>query len=127
MNDEAKGRPGMRHLGSVTAGFAVLALAACSNMANVPPPTTTQVSGQAPGATAPGTITSTPSEGQIVTVRARITGLNSATRHVTLLGPNNETITVAAGPEVVNFPQLRIGDTVTLRFYRSTAFVLSEP
>jgi hypothetical protein len=41
---------------------------------------------------------------------ATVTGLDAANRKVTLVTPNGKKLTYTAGPEVINFDQIRIGD-----------------
>jgi hypothetical protein len=46
------------------------------------------------------------------TTTATVTGIDSAKRKVTLVSPKGTKSTYVAGPEVVNFAQIRIGDQV---------------
>ncbi len=46
------------------------------------------------------------------TTTATVTGIDSAKRKVTLVTPKGSKSTYVAGPEVVNFAQIRIGDQV---------------
>jgi len=46
------------------------------------------------------------------TTTATVTGIDSAKRKVTLVSPGGSMSTYKAGPEVVNFAQIRIGDQV---------------
>jgi len=41
---------------------------------------------------------------------ATVTGIDAATRKVTLVTPNGKKTTYTAGPEVINFDQIRMGD-----------------
>jgi hypothetical protein len=65
-------------------------------------------------------------EAASVTMQAKITALDPATRHVTLTGLNGATVTVKASP-VVRLEMLKVGDTVNAHYYRSVAFVVSPP
>jgi D-lyxose ketol-isomerase len=46
------------------------------------------------------------------TVTATVTGIDAAKRDVTLVTPNGHKTTYKAGPEVVNFAQIQVGDQV---------------
>ena len=50
------------------------------------------------------------SAGQTVKVTAAITAINSATREITLKGPQGREVTLVAGPQVKNFAQMKVGD-----------------
>lgn len=67
------------------------------------------------------------SKAGIVTVQARVQSVDPANRLVTLVGPEGRQITVQAGDEVRNFAQIKPGDIVTARYYRSVGYVLSGP
>jgi hypothetical protein len=43
---------------------------------------------------------------------ATVTGIDASTRKVTLVGPGGKKTTYTAGPEVINFDRIRIGDQV---------------
>jgi hypothetical protein len=61
------------------------------------------------------TVIETPDGAIIVdtfTTTATVTGIDSAKRKVTLVSPKGTKSTYVAGPEVVNFAQIRIGDQV---------------
>ncbi len=45
-------------------------------------------------------------------ITATVTDVDSANRKVTLVTPNGKKTTFKAGPEVVNFPQIQVGDQV---------------
>jgi hypothetical protein len=65
-------------------------------------------------------------ESEAVTVQAKISAINPATRAVTLVGANGSSVTVTAGP-LVRLELLKVGDTVNAKYYRSVAFVVSPP
>jgi len=65
-------------------------------------------------------------EAASVTMQAKITALDPATRHVTLAGLSGRTVTVKAGP-AVRLEMLKVGDTVNAHYYRSVAFIVSPP
>jgi hypothetical protein len=60
------------------------------------------------------------------TINARITSINRGTRAVTLAGASGERVTVTAGP-AVRLEKLKVGDRVTMQYYRSVAFMLNAP
>jgi translation elongation factor P/translation initiation factor 5A len=45
-------------------------------------------------------------------ITATVTAVDAASRHVTLVTPDGTKTTFKAGPEVVNFPQIQVGDQV---------------
>lgn len=61
-----------------------------------------------------------------VTIHAKITAIDPAKRQVTLTKPSGSRITVTAGPNV-RLEMLKVGDTVDAQYYRSVAFVVSQP
>jgi len=62
--------------------------------------------------------------GTEVAVRtARITVIDHDARLVTLAEPDGETQTVRCGPDMDRFPELKVGDRVTMRYYRSVAYL----
>lgn len=65
-------------------------------------------------------------ESEAVTVQARITAINPATRAVTLAGASGKPVTVTAGP-AVRLELLKVGDSVTAKYYRSVGFVVNPP
>jgi len=58
---------------------------------------------------------------------ATVTGIDPATRKITLVTPDGQKNTITAGPEVRNFDQIRIGDQVRARVTRETAVRLLPP
>jgi hypothetical protein len=75
--------------------------------------------------------TSTPMQNVIppseeVTLQAKITAINPATREVKLVGPAGNALTVTAGP-LVRLNLLKVGQTVNAQYYRSVAFNVSSP
>jgi hypothetical protein len=49
-------------------------------------------------------------------VTAKVEGINYAERWVTIRGPLGGLRKLAAGPEVVRFDSVQVGDTVVLRY-----------
>lgn len=61
-----------------------------------------------------------------VTLHAKITALDPASRAVTLTGAGGQSVTLTAGP-AVRLDQLKVGDTVNAQYYRSVAFLVTGP
>jgi hypothetical protein len=78
------------------------------------------------GALAAGPVAGT---GQIsaITVSATVKSVDTATHHVTLVGPEGNAFTVKVGSAVRNLDRVRPGDQVRATYYRSVLFVLSSP
>jgi Cu/Ag efflux protein CusF len=68
----------------------------------------------APAADKPGGIAV-----QTTTTTSTVTAIDYKARTFTLKGENGESVTLNAGPEVKNFPQLKKGDTVTVETVES--------
>ncbi|MBK4721492.1 hypothetical protein JJL56_21785 [Azospirillum sp. YIM DDC1] len=65
-------------------------------------------------------------ESAAVTIHAKITAIDVGKRKVTLAGRSGTPVTVMAGP-AVRLEMLKMGDTVDAQFYRSVAFMVSQP
>jgi hypothetical protein len=63
---------------------------------------------------------------QTTKVTATITKIDAATREVTLKGPKGGELTVQAGPEVKNFAQMKVGDTVNLQYVEALTLELKK-
>ena len=63
---------------------------------------------------------------QTVKVTATITAIDAATRAVTLKGPQGKEITIAAGPEVKNFAQMKVGDQVNAEYVEALTIELKK-
>ena len=63
---------------------------------------------------------------QTVDLAATITAIDKATRGITLKGPKGDEVQIVAGPEVKNFAQLKVGDTVNVRYLESLAVELKK-
>ena len=57
---------------------------------------------------------------------AKIRSIDFATREVVLVGRSGSPVTVVAGP-AVRLSMLNAGDTVSVKYYRSVAFLISAP
>lgn len=56
-----------------------------------------------------------------IVATAKVENVNQQTREVTLRGADGKQVTVVAGPEVRNLPQLAVGDVVRLTYVESVA------
>jgi hypothetical protein len=56
-----------------------------------------------------------------VEVTAKIEAIDKTARLVTLTDQDGDTETIYCGPEVKRFDELKVGDTVTFRYYESVA------
>jgi hypothetical protein len=86
---------------------------ACPAIAQGLPPQTSAITSPVPSA-------------ETVTIHAKITAINPATRSVTLSGATGNSVTVKAGP-VVDLSNLKVGDRVNAKYYRSVAFLIAGP
>jgi Cu/Ag efflux protein CusF len=58
-------------------------------------------------------------------IQAKIVGIDRASRVVTLRGPRGNDVDIAIGPQVTNFDQLNVGDTVDL-LYKNALLVTAD-
>src|SRR3954463_8763787 len=74
------------------------------------------------GASAPG------KAGMAATVKlaATITAIDKATRDVTLKGPQGNSMTVTAGPDVKNFDKLKVGENVDIQYVEALTLELKK-
>jgi hypothetical protein len=63
---------------------------------------------------------------QVVETTAVVEKVDQATREVRLRATDGEVITVVAGPEVRNLPQLEAGDVARLTYFESVAVRMAE-
>ena len=66
-------------------------------------------------------------QGDVVEVTATIEAIDHDSRRVTLKGKDGETETIHCGPEVKRFDELKVGDTVTFRYYESIVYAIRKP
>ena len=64
--------------------------------------------------------------GQTVEVDATITAIDKATRGITLKGPQGDEVSITAGPDVRNFDQLKVGDTVKIKYLETLVLELQK-
>jgi len=57
----------------------------------------------------------------------RIEAIDKTARLVTLKDKDGETETIYCGPEVKRFDELKVGDTITVRYYESIAYAIRKP
>jgi hypothetical protein len=62
-----------------------------------------------------------------VTKKAKVESVDKASRTVTLVGEDGKKVPVVCGPEVRNFDQIAVGDTVAVRYHESLAVSLVNP
>ena len=67
------------------------------------------------------------SQANAVEVSAKIEAIDHDNRLVTLRDKDGNEDTVYAGPEVKRFDELKVGDTVTFRFYESLVYQIRKP
>ena len=61
-----------------------------------------------------------------VEASALVTAIDKATRTVTLKRPNGEISDIVAGPEVKNFDQIKVGDSVVIRYVEALSLELRK-
>ena len=59
-------------------------------------------------------------------VSATVEAIDKATRQVTLKGPKGTLKTIAVGPDVRNFDQIKVGDMVVARYYEALTLTLKK-
>jgi len=106
--------------GRFAALFSLLAwvLAACSTPEPPPQPSVSSVEENLPGNV---------TRRDVVTASAVVQSIDHKTRMVTLLGPDDETITFRADDSIRNLDQVKKGDLVQATYYRSVAIQLRKP
>ena len=63
---------------------------------------------------------------QTVKVTGTITAIDPATREVTIKGPQGREATIAAGPEIKNFGQMKVGDQVNIEYVEALTLELKK-
>lgn len=61
-----------------------------------------------------------------IEVTAKITAIDAKTREIRLKGPRGNEVTVEAGPDVKNFAQLKVGDSVDVQYVQALALELKK-
>jgi Copper binding periplasmic protein CusF len=62
-----------------------------------------------------------------VELTAKIEAIDKTSRLVTLKDKEGEVETIYCGPEVKRFDELKVGDTVTFRYFESIAYAIRKP
>lgn len=64
---------------------------------------------------------------EAVEITTKIEAIDKTARLVTLKDQDGETETIYCGPEVKRFDELKVGDTVSFRYYESMAYAIRKP
>ncbi|HXY42417.1 MAG TPA: hypothetical protein VEQ10_22265 [Vicinamibacteria bacterium] len=67
------------------------------------------------------------SQTDAVEMTATIEAIDHTSRMVTLKDKTGEEETIYCGPEVKRFDELKVGDTVTFKYYESVAYTVRKP
>ena len=67
------------------------------------------------------------SQTDAVEITAKIEAIDHSTRMVTLKDKDGLTETIHCGPEVKRFDELKVGDSITFRYYESIAYAIRKP
>ena len=62
-----------------------------------------------------------------IELTTKIEAIDKTARLVTLKDKDGEVETIYCGPEVKRFDELKVGDTVTFRYYESIAYAIRKP
>jgi hypothetical protein len=95
----------------------VLTLASCSSEPEGNSTSTTTTQPGVPGGTTVNTYQET----------ATVTGINAATREVTLVTPDGAKSTITCGPDVANFAQIQAGDQVKATVIQQLVVSVRQP
>lgn len=64
---------------------------------------------------------------KLVIATASVEAVNLKTRIVTLKGADGNLFDLKVGKEARNLPQVKVGDTVTIKYYQALAFEIKKP
>ena len=64
---------------------------------------------------------------EAIELTTKIEAIDKTARLVTLKDKDGEVETIYCGPEVKRFEELKVGDTVTFRYYESVAYAIRKP
>ncbi len=95
---------------------ALLSLTSCSSTPRGEATTTAAYQEGVPGGVVVDTVKTT----------ATVTGIDPANRKVTLVSPDGKKTTYKAGPEVINFDQIRVGDQLKVTVAEELVVYLAE-
>jgi hypothetical protein len=62
----------------------------------------------------------------VVRISASVEAIDPASRTLTLKGPRGQVVDLAAGPEVRNFDQIKVGDLVVVRYVQALTLELKK-
>ena len=65
--------------------------------------------------------------GMLIEATATVEAVDMDNRLVTLKGPEGRLVTIRAGEEVKNLPQVEVGDQVNVKYYEGTALNIYKP
>ena len=97
--------------------FLLAAFAAGPAAAQKPAAQETMVKGSAPGKVAVA---------DVKRISASVEAIDAANRVLTLKGPRGNVFDLAAGPEVKNFDQIRVGDYLVVRYVQALTMELKK-
>src|SRR5262245_58606146 len=66
-------------------------------------------------------------QGPEVTVTAKIEAIEQSTRTLTLKGSDGISETMQVPPEITRFNELKVGDTITARYYQNVVIRMKKP
>ena len=70
----------------------------------------------------------TVSQGEAVEITAKIEAIDKTTRLITLKDTKDGSLeTIYAGPQVTRFDELKVGDTVSFKYYESIVYQIRKP
>ena len=95
---------------------ALLGLTSCSSTLQGDSTSTTATQQGVPGGVVVDTFQTT----------ATVSDIDAANRKVTLVGPDGKKVTYKAGPDVINFDQIRVGDQLKITAARELVVYLAE-
>ncbi len=64
---------------------------------------------------------------EVTELTTKIEAIDKTARLVTLKDKDGEVDTIYCGPEVKRFDELKVGDTITVRYYESVAYAIRKP
>jgi hypothetical protein len=65
--------------------------------------------------------------GQTLTETATVEAIEASTRSVTLKKTDGTYVTIVAGPDIKRFAEIKVGDTVTAKYYDNLVIRLKQP
>jgi hypothetical protein len=66
-------------------------------------------------------------ETEAIELTTKIEAIDHSARLVTLKDKDGESETIYCGPEVKRYDELKVGDTITMRYYESIAYAIRKP